>query len=1134
MNTILTGSKLYNKIIDDQNIFNAIFSMESYVFDKGLLNADDPVCFSNKDGVFDTIAKNDLELYYMLADKHNNELIKKVISICKQKLVWIFSERKNIFKIQVFFKLKSFDEDKLKFRPLHTARLTDLICMVSILNCIMFEDDYDNGERKLSDLSKLIPHNFYGNIPSTDVQFLFHKWQTKYKEYTKSVVEHCRAYQKNHSFLTEICLDIKNFFPSISPILLYNYIVEKLSSIAIEDIPVLKTAVTKLLFFEVDKDNVLPWKNSYYQDTFVIPTGDFYMACGIPQGLPQSYFFGNLCMVEIKKRLMKKEFFNGDAYFYVDDSVIYIQAALNETTFNERIKKLNNELKEWCDQSNNDKRDIENNVPEHYLKFHDNLKYIIEFHKEGKSIFSLIDFADNQFGDISLLSRETSMASLLSWNLEDIDDHVTLTKLEALNTIISQKITELNERISDSLGRNSMNKDSSQLKLLKRFKKYFLYRYRLLKIREDGGPKEEMLNDFINRFLNTNDIKQWFNQDDEDIFLAEYRLLMQNWSIEKAIELRDKIVAFEKRMLGNYEENNDNFKTREKYLFYSKDAHAAVKIKGLSRDIYTSLTRWSKENYKGLTFLAQDGQMKEFRKFLEKYDPEKEERTVSFGNMIKNGFKEERFTLFVLKSSAEYQRRILNVYFSGIMGILPSDSMNFTKTNSRKIHYTELRILAFLRNKNFDLKRFKKFIENIDEKDVSNRMPIDMALLEVLERFMSHVRKPDWIDSLILTHRVTKGLWYNGSKFLNSYTLHNEEHAVALINKSLEITNRIDFFELKNIDYYILFLACYLHDISMVIHPDLGKLSSGQGNNNAIISNIMIEMQKEVKSFFDGTSSGKNNARLKNAGKFLVDVFREVYEYFEREVRDNHAKDSATFIRDKSSTFLGYLEPTLCSFVAKVSESHGYDVYDVYGLKSRAKDDTISIKYLMILIRLADLLDVANDRVNYHLLRQNLNHLSLTSKFHWISHLVTDRIELVTDYQILDEKKTKEDKLSEKPIKETINLNLYLNFKQLTTIQKKGKCKSCQCELCENHINIKIKSGNKKPIHECDHDSCTILCRWMMKKHDWLVSELIALNDYLFSVNNTLFSTQINFNIFYGDKSLDPDMFDNIQDYLED
>ena len=52
----------------------------------------------------------------------------------------------------------------------------------------------------------------------------------------------------------------------------------------------------------------------------------------------------------------------------------------------------------------------------------------------------------------------------------------------------------------------------------------------------------------------------------------------------------------------------------------------------------------------------------------------------------------------------------------------------------------------------------------------------------------------------------------------------------------------------------------------------------------------------------------------------------------------------------------------------------------------------------MILIRLADLLDVANDRVNYHLLRQNLRNLSTISKFHWISHLVTDKIVLKTDY----------------------------------------------------------------------------------------------------------------------------------------
>ena len=68
------------------------------------------------------------------------------------------------------------------------------------------------------------------------------------------------------------------------------------------------------------------------------------MNCGIPQGLPQSYFFGNLCMIEVKRLLMKDECFKGDAYFYVDDSVIYIQAKLDDETFKVKISNLNTNL----------------------------------------------------------------------------------------------------------------------------------------------------------------------------------------------------------------------------------------------------------------------------------------------------------------------------------------------------------------------------------------------------------------------------------------------------------------------------------------------------------------------------------------------------------------------------------------------------------------------------------------------------------------------------------------------------------------------------------------------------------------------------------------------------------------------
>lgn len=1120
--------KLIDKILDERNIFNSIFCMESYVFDKGLLDTEKPVLPFDEDGVVsDPIAGNDLELFYALADKHNVELIEKVIECCRQKMKWLFADKEHLFDSTVYFKLKNYDEGKLKFRPMHTARLIDLICMVSIMNCLMFDDDFEKGERKLSDLSKLLPHNFYGNIPSTDVQFLFHKWQTKYKEYTEEVIEHCRTYQQNHSYLTEVSLDIKNFFPSISPKMLYDYIISKLSKTYEGDKEDLSRAVAKLLYFKIDTANIEPWKEYYYPEDADLTGTEFYMNCGIPQGLPQSYFFGNLCMIEVKRLLMKKECFEGDAYFYVDDSVIYIQTKLDDDKFKEKIKNLNASLEKWCEGADMSSSTLSEYVGADFLNFQKKLTYKIRFHEDGKSVFTHIDDADNQYGPISNITRETSMHSKLAYNLDEVDDHVSLKKLQALDDVISREIDELTKK-QKATSDNCKNGDAlaSRLKLLRRFKKFFLYRNRLLKIREEGGPSEEMLNDFRKRFLDkATKAEEFFEQFDEDIFQSEYRLLIQKSPKQGAYGIVESIESFEKLMLESCEVKTEG---RLSYLFYTKDVKAAFKMKSLTQDIYASLVRWSKENFSGLKSMDPDKQMVKFRVFLEPVKESETPNLYSIFGMQKGGFEGKTFTLFVMNASAEYQRRILNVYFSEIMDVVPSDALAFTKMNARRLRYSELRILAYLRNLNFDLEDFEEFIEHIKEKDISNQMGIDMGVLEVLNIFIRNVRKPEWVDSLIVTHRLTKGLWYNGSKFLNSYTLHNEEHAVTLITKSLELTNRIDYFVLKDIDFYILFLACYLHDISMVIHPDMGRLSSENGKNLVLISDLMTQMQDEVNKFGMIDFNDKKNSRYKNAGKFLVDVFNQVYGYFETLVRDNHAKDSAKFIRDRSNTLLNYLEPTLLSFVAKVSESHGYDVLDVYGLKSRAKDDTISLKYLMILIRMADLLDVANDRVNYHLLRQNLKNLSLTSKFHWISHLVTDKIELDTDY-ITDEKAG----MGEKPITEIINLKLYLNFKQLTVARKAMKCQGCQMEKGGNSIIIRIHGADDRTM-VCDENQCTVLCCWMMRKHDWLVKELGALKDYLFSVNNSLFKTEINFVIYYrDDMKLDADMFDSVQDYLD-
>lgn len=1094
--------KLFEKILDERNIFNSIFCMESYVFDKGLLDTSKPVFLLNEGEVKETIATNDLELYYALADKHDIDLISKVIKCCHQRLEWVLPDKKNMFDITVYFKIKKYEEKKLDFRPMHTARLIDLICMVSILNCLMFDDDLDNGARKLSDLSKLLPHNFYGNIPSTDVLYLFHKWQTKYKEYTEEIIEHCRAYQKNHNYLTEVSLDIKNFFPSISPKMLYGYIISKLSKTY--DTKELCCAVAKLLYFNISSQNIEPWKEYYYPEGTDLSGTNQYMNYGIPQGLPQSYFFGNLCMIEIKRLLMQDKTFKGDAYFYVDDSVIYIQSKLDEDKFKNRINALNDSLKEKCEKAQKDNNTLHDFVNEDSLVFQSKLDYTIKFHEEGKSTFTHIDDADNQYGPIANITRETYMNSDLSYNLDEIDDHVSLVKLEALDKVISREIGKLADK-QNNAEKEEKNGDvlASKLKLLRRFKKFFLYRNRLLKIREEGNPN---IDDFCERFLEkANDPEKFFEQYEEDIFQTEYRLIIQNLRKKEAEDFKQKIIEFEKQLLLNC---NVNVQGIQDSLFYAKDVETSYIIKSMSQDSYASLIRWARENFKSLKCMETDKQLGKLREFLSIEKSEDKDTKDCIGKMRNQGFAEAHFTQFVMKASAEYQRKILNVFFSEIIDVIPSDSLSLSKKNARRFKYIELRIIAYLRNKNFDLEQFEEFVEHINEKDISNQMGIDIGVLEVLNIFIKNVRNPEWVDSLIVTHRLTKGLWYNGSKFLNSYTLHNEEHAVTLITKSLELTNRIDYFELKNVDYYILFLACYLHDISMVIHPDLGRLSSESGKNITLIADLMSQMQNEVRKFDEIDYTGKKDSRYKDAGNFLIKVFNEVYGYFETLVRDNHAKDSARFIRERSNSLLNYLEPTLLSFVAKVSESHGYDVMDVYGLKSRAQDDTISLKYLMILIRLADLLDVANDRVNYHLLRQNLRNLSTTSKFHWISHLVTDKIVLKTDYTT-DENV----EMGDKPITEEINIELHLNVKQLTVSKNTKKCNGCKLEENEKKgdcLHIRI-IGGLDSLDECSEECCTILCRWMMRKHEWLIKELIALNDYLYSVNNTLFKTNINF-----------------------
>ena len=1079
-------------ILEEQNIYNAIFALRSYVFERGLLS------------------KKDVEVYHKLTDKYDFKFIETVINDCKQKLKTIL-ETNELFVVDVYFKLKKFDNNKggFVFRPIHTASLIDQICMVCMLMPLMFNDQKD--KRQLSELSKLIPHNFYGNLPSVNVDEIFIKWQTMYKSYSEKIIAKSQECKDKQLYKKEVCLDLQDFFPSINPAYIYDLVKDKMKLVFNgDDLDTLEIILTKLLYFHIRKEKLNLWESDYYSRGYINPECEFLTNRGIAQGLPQSYYFGNLMMLKVSQ-IVEREF-PGESYYYVDDSVVFTNAVEDHSSFVSKINTLNEELQsiedETVETKLNDALHLLSNEDKNAQK---GIKYGIKYHTEGKSFCVDVYNSYSGSGGLQYLTRQVSQAAVFSNNFDDVDDNISKDKLQALIDVIGNELVREKKRLlSDNDG------DDSQLKLLKRYRRFFLYRLRLLKIREDGFVKDEYLDEFQKRFqiytskkIDYNELQQTF---EEEIFQTECRLIIRRSDDNLTNRFIDIVKSFEQTLSNKENQAYDR-------LYYCKDLEGTLLFKFKEDISYTSISSLFKEKY-GVFSTAKSSKQKEvINSFL-----------YNWRALSKQYF--PGYTSFILNNSEEFSRKIFNTFFSILYCIDATDRHSFSKYNNRSLNYSEVRVLAYLRNDEFTKEGFTRYAYDIIQNNTPMElMKVDMALMEVLHVLITSVKNPLFIDNIILTHRLVSGLWKNGSKFLNAYTLHNEEHAITLIYQCLRLLKVVDYIGIKQNDYYVLFLACYLHDISMVINPNINDFKLGDLESEKIVSKNMLKFKKlpttDIQEYHEQFRS------------MLVDVFTDVYSYFENDNRKKHPKESATYIKKQHDAFLKYIDDAILEYVALISESHGFDVADVYGRKSKAKNDLFSIKYMMILIRLADLMDMSNERVNYYRLRQNLESLSDESKFHWTSHLITDRALVTATYKVNPDRK-----LIQHPIKERLQIKLFLNVDYSATFEKGYECWGCQAthnktssdpdESDYTVTSIVIK--DKTHICNCSRNTgCPIICCWMMKKNYWLVNELIELRRYLNQTNTRLFDTEIEMDLLYKDSiSLDTDMFDVVRSYLEE
>jgi hypothetical protein len=1081
---------LRDRVLSDENIYLAIYSVNSYIFNKELLSEDD---------------KKDLIL---LNDKFNQSYIIKWIKKIRNRISELLENDCKYLEVDVYFNPKKYNKDSgIEFRPLHSAKLIEQITSVAMLNVLVYEVD-DKKKLSMSNLSRLIPHNFYGNKISESPEILYKPWTEQYKMYTSLANDLFAEYNKSHEYKFEVNLDLKNFFPSINTIALYQYVCNKMPVNYIEeDEKIFKKIVEKLIFSVVQNLVNEDDKKRYYKECLEIDKIDQTFVMGISQGMPQAYFFANLCMIEIEKAY--DQVFKGKNLFYVDDSIIFTNIINQDgKNFKARIQNINFIINNWIKSLLIYKSEL----PKVLIEFTNIMSYELFVYEEGeKSTYSKIK-TNNEINEgeqyLKSISRETSKTAFdMNTSYSDEESIILKNKINIILNALENEILRVTRETGDE--NNKSNKTKSYLKKLIRYKKFFKYRQTEMKYREDNNieaVREGLLNDLS--FLSSNNLKSglllFFEKYNDDILGATINFVFRNSldPVEDNKKLIEKVSDLNK-CLFTY----DN--THSSYLYKAYEQY----IRGLKIE-YEEISE-----YKSLLSLVKQ-QLPIFKRksesFVKKTMNNKleeilEKNEVQFGISFKKNYKSVMG--LVNENTDEIRRKILNTIFSYGYQIELNDTFEISNSTNCKITYKELRLLCYLRNKNFC---YSDFVGKIpDFLNTEYDTGIDYSVLQVLKIFKTFVTTPGWIDNLILVHKYTSDIWKNGSKYLHFYTLHNQEHAVELIHNSLKIIRAINFLQISNSDFYILFMACYLHDISMVTLPELKKFQEDRFDTNRIASDFVYDIKGCI---LEDTKSVK---------KIMKDFYKRLDTFYESEVRNNHSKDSGKEIRNRDE--LNFIEDCLREIVAEVAEAHGQDTNEVYQKKSDAHNKLMSKKFTQIILRIADLLDMSNYRVSKTILNHNMDNMSNISAFHWLSHLLTEGYEILTDYCFSgDGVKAEKSFLAKQSITEKICLKIYINLSQLSKESIKSKCKNvCLYKIDRNLLMLKCGS-------ECTQSSCNFLCKWFANKNDYLFLELQALTNYLNSNKSNYYRSEIEVQLVINERTkLSEQQFSVITDYLK-
>lgn len=1076
------NSKLYKKVISHNNIYLAIYYIESYIQEKNLLSLSDRIYLKK------------------LVDKFNIKLISRTIKKVRKIIIKLLKEdnsNEEYIETEVYFKPKKYNNEtkEFEFRPIHSTSLLNQIALVSMLQVIVYELDSENKIIP-SSLSRLLPSNFYGNRISFTGKELFKNWKLQYSEYIEKSEEFYAHCFETNEYHYEISLDLKQFFPNINPSILYNFILSKFNFIFnADDKKTFEKILQKLLIFKICPLNEIETKWYLQSDT----EKEVKFVKGLPQGLPHTYFMANIFMLLVQDEYQK--IFPGKMFFYVDDSIIFTN--LKDIDFAKNIEELNKNLQNSFNGEFLKKEFLKDNITKGYQKEEFNIQ-VHEYNekKNSKTNYNKIEKISKTNLMIRTLTRQVSEVQNFDFRLED-DNELKSYYHKIQSSIKMINYFENNNKID---GFNSY-----EIKRITSYKKFFSFRKVVIEYMIGEINLDTML-DNMNKELE--EILNNINNQHYDNFIEKYVDDILNFSLSYLYTniggIKDEKIDKIDNLIN--ELCKKIYQDCEKHSYFSienyKKNNLPIRLYNMNK--YSTLSNiLNKFNYNNNFSLKLKNDL------LHKlFTDDIKELFVTYS--LKKIYS---YTQLVRSNHEELERMFYNAIFSSIINITISDEISFNSFN--QMDYAQLRLMMILRNPLFTYKEFSKIYNEIKMSKDEFKENVDYYILQVLSYFLKKVKKIQYIDNLILIHKYCADTWKNGSKFLHFYTIHNQEHAVSLIKLTKKLTVAFSLLQIKSLDYYLLFAACYLHDISMVTMPKFDNFISEDSpeiikHYTNFINEFKINDYKKVKSL-------------------LLDNFRELDSHFENDIRKNHAASSSQEIREFPE--LSFIDAAHREIIAQVSVAHGYDAENVYRLKSHGKESLYNLKFMMILLRLADLLDINKQRISKVILDHNLDNLNSISRFHWLSHLITDESELYNEYETnLDDKNDNDVNNHDKFIIEHTIIHIKVSLPE-NIITDKLHCKNINCYPIRKSMDsfLLCIERSEKADTECTVTECNFTCKWFNKKNKYLINEIVALENYLNSINDNNYKSKITIVIDMKKESLLPQKhFDYLKSFVKD